>query len=109
MLFVEGAKLTLSDSELTDHHSCRFGHWYYGHGTIRYGHLPEFQALEPVHRNVHQLGPEIVALRVRGEIEASRQLFRDMLRLKDAILAQLAALQRAVADRVPSPDGSDTA
>lgn len=99
MLHVEGASLLLGQAELTDHRSCRFGHWYYGHGIIRYGHLPEFQAIEPVHQEVHRLGPEIVDLRMRGEIEHARQRFRELLTLKDRILQHLADLQRAVADR----------
>jgi diguanylate cyclase (GGDEF)-like protein/PAS domain S-box-containing protein len=106
MLFVEGASLTLTESELMDHHSCRFGHWYYGHGTIRYGHLPEFKALEPIHQDVHRLGPEIVELRARGEPEQARTEFRRLLLMKDRILEHLAALQRVVADRGAHHDGA---
>jgi diguanylate cyclase (GGDEF)-like protein/PAS domain S-box-containing protein len=102
MLYVEGANLGLTEAELTDHHSCRFGHWYYGHGIIRYGHLPEFQALEPVHQSVHRLGPEIVGLRAKGNAEMARQRFRELLSYKDQILQYLDALQRAVADRAPT-------
>ncbi len=105
MLYVEGASLTLTEAELTDHRSCRFGHWYYGHGTIRYGHLPEFRALEPIHQQVHQIGPEIVALRTGQGAEQARLRFRDLLVLKDKILLHLADLQRAVADRSVAQDG----
>jgi EAL domain-containing protein (putative c-di-GMP-specific phosphodiesterase class I) len=106
MLYVEGASLTLSEAELMNHHSCRFGHWYYGHGTIRYGHLPEFKALEPIHQDVHSLGPEIVGLRARGEANQARREFRRLLLLKDRILEHLTALQRAVADRGAQHDGA---
>jgi diguanylate cyclase (GGDEF)-like protein/PAS domain S-box-containing protein len=99
MLYVEGASLTLTEAELSDHHSCRFGHWYYGHGTIRYGHLPEFKALEPIHQDVHRLGPDIVKLRTDQGTGPARQRFRDLLILKDEILVHLTALQHAVADR----------
>lgn len=109
MLFVEGASLTLSEAELVDHRSCRFGHWYYGHGTIRYGHLPEFKALEPIHHEVHRIGPEIVALRSERGAEQARQRFRDLLVLKDKILLHLTALQRAVADRSIMTDGQPSA
>lgn len=40
--------------------SCRFGHWYYGHGKDRYHHLPEFRQIEDVHNEVHVLGSQIV-------------------------------------------------
>jgi len=104
MLFVEGASLTLTETELTDHRSCRFGHWYYGHGTIRYGHLPAFKALEPIHQAVHQIGPEIVTIRTSQGAEAAREKFRELLVLKDKILLHLTALQRAVADRFTAQD-----
>jgi diguanylate cyclase (GGDEF)-like protein/PAS domain S-box-containing protein len=105
MLYIEGASLTLTEAELTDHHSCRFGHWYYGHGTVRYGHLPEFQSLEAVHMEVHRLGPQIVSLRTRGDQDKARACFQDLLRMKDKILMHLDALQHAVVDRLPSMDG----
>ncbi|HRH80251.1 MAG TPA: EAL domain-containing protein [Thiobacillaceae bacterium] len=101
-LFVEGAvSLSLSEAELQDHHSCRFGHWYYGHGRQRYGHLPEFLDLEKVHMAVHELGPEIVRLRRAGDLGAARSRLRGLLALKDDILVMLANLQQAVASHAP--------
>jgi diguanylate cyclase (GGDEF)-like protein/PAS domain S-box-containing protein len=99
MFHVEGANLQLSQHELCDAHSCRFGHWYYGHGKIRYGNLPEFQAIEPIHDEVHRLGPEIVAQRQHGNLAEARRLARELLDLKDAILARLGQLQQVVADK----------
>jgi hypothetical protein len=107
--YIEGAHLTLTESELLDHHSCRFGHWYYGHGIVRYGHLPEFKAIEPIHEDVHRLGPEIVALRNTGKVAEARQRFFDLLALKDHILMYLDALQRAVVDRNTTADASTAA
>jgi hypothetical protein len=97
---LDGKALALSDSELTDHRACRFGHWYYSHGRLRYGHMPEYAEVEPIHDEVHRLGPEIVRLYNSGEIEAARAHVPDLLRLQDAIIARLATLQRAVASRL---------
>jgi len=99
MLYVEGANLTLGDSELHDARSCRFGQWYQRHGQVRYGHLPEFAAIDPIHAEVHRLGPEIVRLRQAGRFDECRQRSHELLTLKDRILMHLAALQRAVAER----------
>ncbi|GAB4117166.1 MAG: hypothetical protein Fur0026_05140 [Sideroxydans sp.] len=95
-LAVENAPLALSAAELKDHHQCRFGHWYYGHGRATYGQLPEFSAIEPVHVQVHETGTEIIRLRDAGEIERARELCGKLLGLKDQILVLTHALQVAV-------------
>jgi PAS domain S-box-containing protein len=93
---VEGSSLQLTAPELSDDHQCRFGHWYYGHGSVRYGHLQEFRDLEAIHQAVHRLGPEIVQLRQSGHREEARHRLRDLLTLKDRILDKLGQLQAAV-------------
>ncbi len=95
--FVEGGALALSDGELTDHRQCRFGRWYYGQGRLRYNRLPEYAGVEPIHDQVHQIGPQIVRLCNAGEIEAARALIPQLHELRERILDQLARLQRAVA------------
>jgi len=96
-MHVEGANLQLTRAELHDHRQCRFGHWYYGHGAIRYGNLSEFRDLEAVHREVHRLGPEIVELRRQGDLDQARDRLRELLDLKDRILELLGRLQAVVA------------
>ncbi len=103
VLYVEGASLQLGEHELVDHHQCRFGHWYYGHGRLRYGQLAEFANLEPIHAEVHRLGPEIVGLRAAGEIDKARARIWELLELKDRILEGLSALQKSVAAHAAAP------
>ena len=68
----------------------------------RYGDIQAFADLEPVHAEVHRLGPEIVRLRAAGELEQARAGVRALLELKDRILDGLAALQKSVATRAGS-------
>jgi len=89
--------LALPNTELVDHHQCRFGHWYYGVGKKRYGHLREFAALEKIHAEVHQVGMEIVNLYERGEQDAAKAMSEKLMQLKDKVLISLANLQRTVA------------
>ncbi|TCJ11805.1 EAL domain-containing protein [Parasulfuritortus cantonensis] len=98
---LDGGELGLRADELSDHHRCRFGHWYYGQGMARYGDLPEFRALEGVHREVHRLGPEIAGLQAGGRNAEARRRLGELFRLKDRILEQLALLQAVVARRLP--------
>lgn len=96
---LDGAELLMEGSELCDHQQCRFGHWYYGHGRQRYGHLQAFIDLEPIHEAVHRLGPEIVRLRHVGDMDAARAKVRELMDLKDVILEKLAELQASVANQ----------
>lgn len=94
---LEGEALQLSQAELTDHHKCRFGQWYYSHGKERYGHLPVFSSLEIVHAMVHRIGPEIIRLQQEGQKEATKEASEHLLVLKDQIIEMLAELQHEVA------------
>lgn len=104
LLYMDGAALQLSPEELCDHHQCRFGHWYYGHGRRRYGQLQEFTDLEPIHVAVHQIGPRIVELRKAGKQEQACEQVYELLTLKDQILEKLSALQHSVAGKSAEPD-----
>ncbi|MBU1666746.1 MAG: EAL domain-containing protein, partial [Gammaproteobacteria bacterium] len=104
LLYMDGAALQLSPDELCDHHQCRFGHWYYGHGRRCYGRLQEFTDLESIHIAVHQVGPSIVELRKAGKLEQAREQVHELLALKDQILEKLSALQHSVAGKSAEPD-----
>ncbi len=60
-----------------DSSQCRFGLWYHSAGTIRYGHLPEFHALNLLHEQIHAKAAELIALVAQGERDvALKQLDR---------------------------------
>lgn len=96
MMAIEGASLMLSEGELKSHHHCRFGHWYYGHGKERYGHLTGFYDLEPIHAKVHEVGAELIRLRDAGEVEGVAELCPKLMELNGQVLGKLADLQNAV-------------
>jgi hypothetical protein len=96
MMAIEGASLMLSEGELKSHHHCRFGHWYYGHGKERYGHLTGYYDLEPIHAKVHEVGVELIRLRNIGDVQAVADLCPRLMDLKEQVLAKLADLQNAV-------------
>jgi len=93
---VSGSTLALNKMELKDHHHCRFGSWFYGKGRERYGHLPVFNELEPIHAQVHEVGSEIIRLRDAGDARAAEVLCPQLLELKDQVLDKLAELQNAM-------------
>ncbi|MGE5545449.1 MAG: methyl-accepting chemotaxis protein [Solirubrobacterales bacterium] len=52
----------LSESEVTDHRSCRLGKWFYGDASACYHTNPIFRGLEDPHMRVHAAAKEIVRL-----------------------------------------------
>ena len=85
----------VSQTQLPDLHQCGFGHWFDGPGQQRYGDMPEFQAIRPMHLQVHALGEEILQLHADGQIEAAAGLCAELLACKDQLLDLLKALQQA--------------
>jgi diguanylate cyclase (GGDEF)-like protein/PAS domain S-box-containing protein len=91
-----GTAMALTEDELADHRQCRFGFWFYGKGRERYGHLPVFNELEPIHAHVHEIGSEVIRLRDAGDVRAAQALCPKLLELKDQVLDKLAELQSAM-------------
>jgi diguanylate cyclase (GGDEF)-like protein len=109
---VQGGSLGMPQTQLTDHRQCRFGHWYHGPGKRRYGRLAEFQAIDAVHRQVHQLGMDIWQLHAAGDLAQAQARCQELLRCKDRILTLLNSLQLAAlhplgveANTAPGPLG----
>ena len=79
-----------------DPHACRFGRWYHGSGTVRYGTLPEFLAIDTPHQEVHALGAHVLALLRDGRIDEARARLPELLGARDALLDKLHALQERI-------------
>jgi methyl-accepting chemotaxis protein len=83
----------LNADELTDHHSCRLGKWYYGEGSQHSRNNPAFRALEKPHALVHDHGKKAARLFQSGdlagalaEIEHVGEASKDVLRLLDDLV-----------------------
>jgi hypothetical protein len=79
-----------------DLHQCRFGIWLDGEGQARYGAYSDFPLIGNLHRQVHELAAELCELRTCDKnIEALARL-NQLHDLRDALLAQLQSLVRAI-------------
>ncbi|MCP4354429.1 MAG: hypothetical protein GY793_02110 [Proteobacteria bacterium] len=64
---------------MADHHSCRFGKWYYeGDGATHYMNNEYFKELEVYHANVHIFGKEAVVKAKSGDVKESISLLGKM-------------------------------
>ncbi|WP_296516560.1 methyl-accepting chemotaxis protein [Rhodopseudomonas sp.] len=61
----------LNADELTDHHSCRLGKWYYGDASLESRNHRAFQALEKPHALVHQHGKQAAKMFQAGDLQGA--------------------------------------
>ena len=54
--------------QLSDHHQCRLGHWYYSNASQQFSHLSAFREVEEPHIQVHQLGVDATKLYQQGHV-----------------------------------------
>jgi len=99
LFYLEGKKANSSKSVISDHHQCRFGHWYYDYGREKYSNIKEFNDIEPIHISVHEVGQQIVNLCDNGQMTAAQKKAKELLQLKDQVLDKLAKLQLSVAKK----------
>jgi len=100
---IDGAPLEESECEFFDLRACRLGHWYDSIGHTRYGHMRAFQDLGVTHAEVHRIGAEILHAIQAGQQKEARSRVPELLVMKDAVIASLSRLQRAV-DEYPLLD-----
>ncbi|HEX5636717.1 MAG TPA: CZB domain-containing protein, partial [Gammaproteobacteria bacterium] len=93
---VEHGYLPFGNMHPIDHRHCNFGHWYGAHGRENYGHLPEFAAIEAVHKQVHEIGAQIMQLRDAGDLHQARLKCAELAAAKHKINVMLDGLQQAV-------------
>jgi diguanylate cyclase (GGDEF)-like protein/PAS domain S-box-containing protein len=77
-------------------HQCAFGRWLDDTGRARYGELAEFDRIDRLHRQVHQLGEEIVALRRSGQADLLPERIAGLHALRDTLVESLGALHEIV-------------
>ncbi len=86
--FLDG-KSSLKREEAVSHHDCVLGHWYYQEGLQQFGHLPDMQAIEKPHEEMHQLIKQIIQLKESGEREEAERLYERVAPLSSQIIQLL--------------------
>ncbi|WP_083250968.1 CZB domain-containing protein [Acidihalobacter aeolianus] len=89
--YLSGGELNLARSELEDHCQCRFGRWYDHEGKSRYGDMSELLAIEEVHRHLHEVGVEAVALKEDGKDHT--EIVKSLRAIRDELGSRLRSLQ----------------
>ncbi|MDR3555015.1 MAG: methyl-accepting chemotaxis protein [Syntrophobacteraceae bacterium] len=87
---------TLSANEVTDHHQCMFGKWYYGDGMKQCGSLAVFRALEAPHADLHSGVREIAQLVATGRRDEAAREFEALVNISHTVCEKLDELAGAV-------------
>jgi diguanylate cyclase (GGDEF)-like protein/PAS domain S-box-containing protein len=82
-----------------DPQACSFGQWYDNAGKARYGHLPEYRAIDAVHKRIHAVGAQALDLHGAGRNGAACELMPELFRLREELIGRLHALQSSVGNR----------
>ncbi len=80
-------------SEVTDHHNCRLGKWYYSDGLQTFGGCASFKALEAPHAEMHKLARQAVTKFNAGDVDGATQDIEAIASLSDAVVQALTELE----------------
>jgi methyl-accepting chemotaxis protein len=82
--------------EIMSDHDCALGKWLYSEGLNQYGHLAEIKALQKEHKNLHEIGLHIVALKHQSRIAEAQQELEKIAPLSQSILKHLEHLETQI-------------
>ena len=87
---------SLSASQITDHHACEFGKWYFSEGMAQFGKSDTFKAIDALHEKVHTTARQIVQLFNDEEKEEAKQLYVDFSEMTKKLFEQLEQLETEI-------------
>ncbi len=92
---------TLDANAVGDHTQCLFGQWFYGHRLVLLAYFSEFEALEHVHKEVHQSIKELVTMpQEQRHAAEGRQVLAHFLDRCDCLVQMLKEIERKVEQKM---------
>jgi len=99
IVYASNEGLAASCRSIDDPAASEFGAWYYGDHQHDYESHPVFAEIDGPYRRLHRIAGQIDQRWREGRIQESRALVPELLAARDATLALLLQLQRAVGVR----------
>jgi len=88
--------VSLTSSELSDHHNCRLGKWYDSVGIKKYGNYQEFIELGQIHPKVHETGKALIDALGAKDINRALNLADKLIEYKDQVIRALDNLDNKI-------------
>lgn len=87
--------------KFTDHHSCRFGKWYYSEESEEFKNFPVFKQIEQYHADFHQTLYPLIQLIERGEdiVKHKQFIFDHLQRAEDDSIELFNLIDKLVEER----------
>lgn len=84
----------LKPEEVTDHHVCAFGKWYFSEGMECFQDLRTFREIDQHHARVHSTAREIARLYNNGEYDQAHGMFKEFQAITATLFSLLEQLER---------------
>jgi len=94
-------------ANVSDHHNCRMGKWYYGEGSLEFRKLGGFVALEAPHAEYHAAGIACLEAIKAGKSDEALAAFGKMTPLSDKVMQAIDNLAREAANQKKNDTGSE--
>jgi methyl-accepting chemotaxis protein len=85
---------TIDKEAAFDHRKCGLGKWYYGEGIKEFGHLAEFNDIEPPHRALHETIQRVVQFKENGDNTQAEAELKKLDPLSHTVIDLISALER---------------
>ena len=82
-------KISLSEDDVCSDHDCILGKWYFGRAKNDYAYMPEFNAIEKPHAELHALFRETIVTYNLGDHRKSKDYFDEMKKISGEVVALL--------------------
>ncbi len=79
-----------------DHNKCRFSLWLASEGRLRHGGQPALNQVETLHRQVHELAAELLAMQADGQGVEAKARLHELYQLRDSMLELLTDLAETI-------------
>ncbi|MCP4298324.1 MAG: HAMP domain-containing protein [Proteobacteria bacterium] len=86
-------KINLDPSEVSNHHNCDFGKWYFSEGQMQFKDLPLFLKIDEEHKKVHETAKQITQLHKDGETKRAKQLLIEFKEITETLFDSLDNLE----------------
>lgn len=80
---------SLTPEEVSDHHQCAFGQWYFGHEGEKFNKEPVFALVGDHHEKVHDYALRIVRHHQKGEQETAHSLMAEFEEQREHLFSNL--------------------
>jgi methyl-accepting chemotaxis protein len=89
-----GGSMQLDPAQLPDHHTCRFGKWYYDQGVQMCGALPSYKAVEEPHAKIHAMAKDSLRALYSGDRQKAERIYHEAEDISDQIVSLLDGIKR---------------